>query len=179
MSEPQVMPLQKNETYSLKIDDLTHDGAGVAKMGGFPIFIPGALIGEEIRCRIIQVKSKYAIGKLEAVLQPSKDRVLPPCAIYGKCGGCQLQHLDYGAQLQWKQHLVQRHMIHIAKSDVRVYPPIGANEIQRAKPFEKKKLFRRSRKRVNGATAIKPFCPLGFPQTEPPYWASMRRILTV
>ncbi len=139
MSEPQVMPLQKNETYSLKIDDLTHDGAGVAKIGGFPIFIPGALIGEEIRCRIIQVKSKYAIGKLEAVLQPSKDRVLPPCAIYGKCGGCQLQHLDYGAQLQWKQHLVQRHMIHIAKSDVRVYPPIGANEIQRAKPFEKKK----------------------------------------
>jgi 23S rRNA (uracil1939-C5)-methyltransferase len=159
MSEPQVMPLQKNETYSLKIDDLTHDGAGVAKMGGVPIFIPGALIGEEIRCRIIQVKSKYAIGKLEAVLQPSKDRVLPPCAIYGKCGGCQLQHLDYGAQLQWKQHLVQRHMRHIAKSDVRVYPPIAANEnpreppldlamnnqpsgengIQRAKPFEEKK----------------------------------------
>jgi tRNA/tmRNA/rRNA uracil-C5-methylase (TrmA/RlmC/RlmD family) len=155
----------KNNVYTLAVEDLTHDGAGVAKVGGIPIFIPGALVGESVRCRVIRVKSRYAIGKLEAVVTASPDRVAPLCPVYGKCGGCQLQHLDYDAQLVWKQSLVQRHMTHIAKSEIDVYPPMGAlsplplsqrergdqssaadldlsraagaNGIQRAKPFEK------------------------------------------
>lgn len=122
------MSFKKNDSYDLSVEDLTHDGAGVAKVGGIPIFIPGALVGELVRCRVIRVKSKYAIGKLEAVLTPSPDRVLAPCSVYGKCGGCQLQHLDYDAQLAWKQSLVQRHMTHIAKSEVDVHPPIGVGD---------------------------------------------------
>ena len=122
------MPLQKNETYHLQIEDLTHDGAGVAKVGGVPVFIPGALVGEWVACRIIQVKSRYAIGKLERIVTASLDRVTPSCTVYGKCGGCQLQHMAYDAQLLWKQSLVQRHMQHIAKSELEVHPPIGMDD---------------------------------------------------
>lgn len=112
----------KNTTHEVTIVDLTHDGAGVAKLFGYPVFVPGTVVGEQIRVKIITVKSRYMIGKNLAILTPSSDRVIPPCPVYGQCGGCQLQHMSMHAQARWKSALVVNQIQRIGKSDVLVSP---------------------------------------------------------
>lgn len=98
--------LQKNEVRTGQVVDLTHEGHGVIKIERYPVFVPHALIEEEIEYKVIKVKKNFAIGKLIKVNKKSKDRVDPPCIYYYKCGGCQLQHMTYEAQLNMKREQV-------------------------------------------------------------------------
>ncbi|PNZ70804.1 23S rRNA (uracil(1939)-C(5))-methyltransferase RlmD [Staphylococcus croceilyticus] len=98
--------LKKNEIKQGHVVDLTHEGHGVVKFDRYPVFIPNALINEEIEFKIIKVKKNFAIGKLLEVKKASEDRVEPPCKYYWKCGGCQLQHMTYEAQLAMKKEQV-------------------------------------------------------------------------
>lgn len=98
--------IKKNEVKTGKVIDLTHEGHGVVKVDRYPIFIPNALIDEEIKFKLIKVKKNFAIGKLIEVISESDDRVTPPCIYYAKCGGCQLQHMTYRAQLDMKREQV-------------------------------------------------------------------------
>ena len=98
--------ISKNAINHGNVVDLTHEGHGVIKIDRYPIFVPNALIGEEIEYKIIKVKKNFAIGKLLQVVKPSEHRVEPPCKYYWKCGGCQLQHMTYEAQLAMKQSQV-------------------------------------------------------------------------
>lgn len=98
--------LKKNEVHTGKVIDLTHEGHGVVKIDRYPVFVPIALIEEEIEYKLIKVKKNFAIGKLLEVKNKSKDRVEPPCVYYYKCGGCQLQHMTYQAQLNMKKEQV-------------------------------------------------------------------------
>ncbi|MDS3979408.1 23S rRNA (uracil(1939)-C(5))-methyltransferase RlmD [Staphylococcus capitis] len=98
--------LKKNEVHTGKVIDLTHEGHGVVKIDRYPVFVPNALIEEEIEYKLIKVKKNFAIGKLLEVKNKSKDRVEPPCVYYYKCGGCQLQHMTYQAQLNMKKEQV-------------------------------------------------------------------------
>lgn len=101
-----IIPVEKNEYYDVKIEGLTHDGLGVAKIDGFPIFVTNALVGEEVNLKITLVKKTYAFGRAVDIFVTSPNRVTPPCKIYKQCGGCQIQHLDYQGQLQMKQDTV-------------------------------------------------------------------------
>ncbi len=97
----------RDEQVELDIIGLTHDGEGVGRADGFTLFVQGALPGEKVKAQVTKTKKQYGYARLEAVLEESPDRLQPPCAIYDECGGCQLQHLDYTAQLEWKrQHVV-------------------------------------------------------------------------
>ncbi|RIP33104.1 23S rRNA (uracil(1939)-C(5))-methyltransferase RlmD [Staphylococcus gallinarum] len=98
--------IQKNEVREGKVIDLTHEGHGVVKIDRYPIFIPNALIDETIEYKVIKVKKNFAIGKLLEIKEQSSQRVEPPCVYYYKCGGCQLQHLSYQAQLAMKKEQV-------------------------------------------------------------------------
>ena len=98
--------LKKNEVHTGKVIDLTHEGHGVVKIDRYPVFVPNALIEEEIEYKLIKVKKNFAIGKLLEVKNKSKDRVEPPCVYYYKCGGCQMQHMTYQAQLNMKKEQV-------------------------------------------------------------------------
>ncbi|MDU2137322.1 MAG: 23S rRNA (uracil(1939)-C(5))-methyltransferase RlmD, partial [Staphylococcus warneri] len=84
----------------------THEGHGVVKIDRYPIFIPNTLIDEKIEYKVIKVKKNFAIGKLIKVITESDARVEPPCIYYYKCGGCQLQHMSYQAQLNMKKEQV-------------------------------------------------------------------------
>ncbi|NBD25601.1 23S rRNA (uracil(1939)-C(5))-methyltransferase RlmD [Paenibacillus glycinis] len=100
-------PVGKNDDVTVEIIGLTHEGEGVGRADGFTLFVQGALPGETVRARVMKVKKTYGYAKLEAIVAPSADRVEAPCPIYKQCGGCQLQHMDYAAQLKWKrQHVV-------------------------------------------------------------------------
>lgn len=94
--------MKKNEIYTITIDALNSDGAGVGRLDGEVIFVPYALPGETIKALIIKTAKNYAVGKLLQILLPSKDRVSPPCPYFYRCGGCDFQHLEYLAQLSLK-----------------------------------------------------------------------------
>ena len=98
--------LKKNEVRKGRVIDLTHEGHGVVKIDRYPVFIPQALTGEEIEYKLIKVNKNFAIGKLLQIFEDSPERVEPPCVYYYKCGGCQLQHLAYDAQLEMKRNQV-------------------------------------------------------------------------
>ncbi|OEH93382.1 23S rRNA (uracil(1939)-C(5))-methyltransferase RlmD [Bacillus solimangrovi] len=122
-------PVQKNDKVFVTFEDLTHDGAGVAKVDGYPLFVPYGLPGERAEVLVTKTKKNYGFGKIETLIQESPDRVEPPCPIYRQCGGCQLQHMTYEAQLDYKQKHVEDVMKRIGHlSDVPVHPVIGMDE---------------------------------------------------
>ncbi len=82
--------------------DLTHEGEGVVR-GGKTAFVAGALTGETIRFRRTRRHRQHDEGELVEVVEPSPLRVAPRCAHFGVCGGCALQHLHPGAQIEAKQ----------------------------------------------------------------------------
>lgn len=109
------LPVEKNAEYEADIVGLGHEGEGVGRVNGFTLFIPGALPGERVRVKVLKVKKQFGYAKLLEVLTPSEDRVAAPCPIYDKCGGCQLQHFSYEAQLRWKRQLVIDNLERIGK----------------------------------------------------------------
>lgn len=96
------IPVEKNRNYTVDISGLTSEGYGVARIEGFTVFVEGALPGEQAEIRIVKVLKNYAYGKLLRILKPSSGRIDPACGVVKRCGGCQLQHMSYGAQLQYK-----------------------------------------------------------------------------
>jgi len=91
------------QIYELWVSDLSRAGAGVAKDdSGRVIFIPFTAPGDRVSARIINQKSKYAQAELLTVLQASAQRQEPKCPVFGRCGGCDWQHIDYPLQWQTK-----------------------------------------------------------------------------
>lgn len=120
------LPVKKNDYIDVVFEDLTHDGAGVAKMDGYPIFVPNGLPGEKAQIKVIKVNKGYGFGRLVQLYEPSPYRVDAPCPIYKECGGCQLQHLSYEGQLQAKEKHVREVLSRIGKLEgVKVHPVLG------------------------------------------------------
>ena len=125
----QKAPVQKNQTVTLQFEDLTHEGSGVAKMDGYPIFVPLGLPGERADVRVVKVNKRFAFGKLIHLHEKSEHRVNPPCNVFHKCGGCQLQHMTYEMQLEMKRSQVKNVMQKVAHlPDVPVHPVLGMEE---------------------------------------------------
>ncbi|MEK3875160.1 23S rRNA (uracil(1939)-C(5))-methyltransferase RlmD [Paenibacillus sp. FSL M7-0420] len=112
------LPVNKNDEVLLDIIGMTHEGEGVGRVEGFTLFVQGALPGERVRARVLKTKKQYGYAKLLELVQASPDRIAPPCPIYDQCGGCQLQHMDYTAQLAWKRQLVVDNLQRIGKLEV-------------------------------------------------------------
>lgn len=109
-----------------EVTSLSHDGRGVARVGGKAVFIEGALPGEEVSFAYLQRRKSYDSAHLTAVLRPSPERVAAPCCPYfGVCGGCSLQHLEPAAQLRAKQQVLLDALAHIGKvAPEAVLPPL-------------------------------------------------------
>jgi len=105
----------------LTITALSHAGEGIGRHAGRAIFVPFALPGETVRVEIVEEKKNFARARLLEVLTPAPERIIPRCPHHFSlsqvstplsritpraCGGCQLQHLDYPAQLKFKQQTV-------------------------------------------------------------------------
>lgn len=100
------IPVKQGETCEIEVSSLGSSGEGVGRYEDFTVFVPYVLPGEKARVRIIEVKKTYARGKLLELLRRSRDRAEPACPVYEICGGCQLQHLSYEAQLRAKRQQV-------------------------------------------------------------------------
>ncbi|MCM3799923.1 23S rRNA (uracil(1939)-C(5))-methyltransferase RlmD [Caldibacillus thermoamylovorans] len=125
----QIIPVKKNDYIDVEFVDLTHEGQGVAKLDGFPIFVPGGLPGESAQIKILNVKKNYGYGKLIEIREKSPYRVEIPKEDMHKYGGCQLHHMSYEGQLQFKQNLVEQTLTRIGKlQDVNIHPIIGMEQ---------------------------------------------------
>ncbi|PLR76534.1 23S rRNA (uracil(1939)-C(5))-methyltransferase RlmD [Bacillus sp. V3-13] len=120
------IPVRKNDYIDVEFEDLTHDGAGVAKVDGYPIFVPGGLPGEKATVKVIKTNKGYGFGRLIELLERSHFRIDVEESDAHKYGGCQLQHISYDAQLKYKENQVRQVLARIGKlEDVKVHPILG------------------------------------------------------
>ncbi len=122
-------PVAKNDYIEVQVEDLTHDGAGVAKVDGYPLFIPNALPGEKAKIKVLKANKGYGFARLMEVVEPSPYRTAILPEDVSKYGGCQLQHMSYEGQLHFKEKQVREVLKRIGNlSDVKVHPIIGMDE---------------------------------------------------
>ncbi len=102
------MSLRVKQRIPLKIKRMGINGEGIGFYKRTLVFVPGALKGEEVFCQATAVKKNFVQARLLKVNKASKDRVQPPCPIYDECGGCQIMHLTYKKQLDFKDDIIRQ-----------------------------------------------------------------------
>jgi len=103
-----------------------HGGYALARPEGMGVlFVRWALPGEVVSVRIVERKREYAFAEAVEVLSPSPRRAVPPCEVFGECGGCQLQHAEYPYQIEMKREILREAFRRIGKTDVapEIAPP--------------------------------------------------------
>jgi len=115
------------ESVTTVIENLSHDGRGVAHIDGKTTFIRGALPQETVIFEYTHQQSRFDEGKVLEVLKASPQRITPRCPHFGVCGGCNLQHLAPSAQIALKQDTLINHFTHIGKVQPEtIVPPLQA-----------------------------------------------------
>lgn len=107
--------INKNDILDVKIIDMGYNLEGIAKHDGVVLFVPNTIVGEEVKVQVINTKQKAYICKPLEVIKQSDYRITPKCPYFGKCGGCQVQHILYEKQLDFKTTLVQNAITNIGK----------------------------------------------------------------
>lgn len=95
-------PFAYHQEIELEIENLSNQGHGVGRVDNWVVFVPFSLPGERVKVRIYKNEKNCSHADLLEVITPSPHRVTPQCPVFGYCGGCQYQHLDYASQLEWK-----------------------------------------------------------------------------
>ena len=114
----------------VRIEKLVYGGDGLAHHDGHTVFVPLVLPGELVQIESAARKKKFIRGRLERVVEPSADRVPAPCPHYGRCGGCQYQHMPYEAQLRYKAEILRETLGRIGRIQW-----AGAIETHASPPF--------------------------------------------
>jgi len=113
--------LRLKDRVTIKIESIAFGGQGVARVDNFVVFIPFAAPGDELEVEIVELKKKFARGRIATILKPSPLRTVPLCSYYENCGGCCYQHLNYEEQLKIKKKQVEDTFLKIGKF---VNPPV-------------------------------------------------------
>lgn len=120
--------LQLNGRYEVQIEKMAHEGQGIGKIDDLTVFVEGAVPKEKCQIEIVKVKKDYAIGQVIKILAPSPYRKVPQCINADKCGGCNLQHMTYEAQLLFKTSKVKDSLKRIGHIDAEVLDTIGMQQ---------------------------------------------------
>ncbi len=107
-------PLRKEEKINLLIDGINHAGEGVGRCNGMTVFVPVTVPGDTVQAEVVALKKNYARARLVNIIEHSPARKEPECTHFLSCGGCRLQHMDYGEQLRLKTVLVRDSINRIA-----------------------------------------------------------------
>lgn len=129
--------LSKNQIVPLDITGVTAEGNGVGRFreeeeesSGMAVFVPFTAVGDRILCRILKVQKTFAYGRVEELVEASRDR-LPAqeqsCSVFGKCGGCAWRHVTYEAELRYKWQRVADALQRVGGIDVEPDPVVGCD----------------------------------------------------
>ena len=127
------MNLKKNDIIQLEITSMTAQGSGVGRtQEGIAVFVPLSAIGDKLNVRILKTKKTYAYGKIEEIVEPSKDRIQPDCQNFSKCGGCVYRHISYNSELEIKYNRVKDAITRIGGfTDLKINPVVPNERVDR------------------------------------------------
>ncbi len=111
------------------------DGEGIGKLDGFTFFVKDAVIGDEVEAKVMKVKKGYAYARLMRIIRPSTDRIDPKCPYHRQCGGCQIQALDYKAQLAFKENKVRNNLNRIGGFSIELLDRVMEPAVGMKVPF--------------------------------------------
>ena len=100
-------PLERGDIVKLSLHSWGRLGEAMARYADEDIFVFGGIPGETVEAEIVARRRRYVAAQVTRVIEPSPDRVDPPCGYFGQCTGCQWQHVDYQAQLRIKTAIVR------------------------------------------------------------------------
>jgi 23S rRNA (uracil1939-C5)-methyltransferase len=125
-----MIELHRGDELQLEITDAAFEGKAVARHDGMVIFVENAVPGDLVTAKLLKIKKNFVEAKVVRVERPSPLRMEPRCKYFGVCGGCKWQHVDYQAQLRFKQQQVVDSFERIGGfSNLNVLPIIGADDI--------------------------------------------------
>ncbi|SDM40142.1 23S rRNA (uracil1939-C5)-methyltransferase [Daejeonella rubra] len=123
------IPADKKFLNNIQVIDIAEEGKGVGKSDDLVIFIDKAVPGDVVDVELLRRKKKFYEGKIQKIVKPSEHRTDPFCEHFGVCGGCKWQHLNYDAQLLFKQKSVVDALQRLAKVDTSgIEPILGSKE---------------------------------------------------
>lgn len=120
--------------HQVEVFDIAEEGKGVSRIEECVVFIESSVPGDVAEIEVYRKKKNFAEARIKDLIQPSPDRVQPFCEHFGVCGGCKWQHLNYEAQLHYKQKSVQNALERIGKID--------AKHIESILPSDKTRYYR-------------------------------------
>lgn len=119
--------LKINQILSLKIEKLAQGAGGLGYFESKVIFVPYTVPGDFVKIKVTEVKKRFARAQLLEIVTPSLKRIEPPCPVFGTCGGCQWQMLDYSEQMKQKQEFLEHQVKFVIKRSARTSTGAGAN----------------------------------------------------
>lgn len=123
MGRRKFSPEEKNKQ-DISIVDIAEEGKGVGKADNLVLFVDKAIPGDVVDVELIRKKKNFAEARISRLIKPSEHRVDPFCDHFGVCGGCKWQHMDYDAQLTYKQKSVDNALGRLGNVDTSAMEPI-------------------------------------------------------
>ena len=130
-----VSPLKMDDEFLVTIKRIGINGEGIGYYKRQAVFIPGALVDEEVVAKCTKVAKGYSEATLIRVKKKSPHRAKPPCKHYGKCGGCQLQHMSYEEQLNVKRSMLMHAIERYADVKIPVLEKMTGSTLGMDRPF--------------------------------------------
>ena len=118
--------LREGSVYTGTVEGYSSEGLGIVRLDGAVVFVPRAIRGEEIDLKITKVMKTAAAGEIVKIKKASPERVTPECPYYGRCGGCDFQHMSYTEELWAKRQRVQDALERLGGTAVQVEEICGA-----------------------------------------------------
>ena len=118
--------LLENHVYTGTVEGYSSEGLGIVRLDGAVVFVPRVIRGEEIDLRITKVMKTCAAGEAVKIHRPSPERMKPECPYFGRCGGCDFQHMSYTEELWAKRRRVQDALTRLGGTDLQVEEILGA-----------------------------------------------------
>ena len=112
--------MEVNSIYETKILRLNNEGEGIGIVEGITTFIPYALPNELVKVKITEINDNYLRGTVQEVLETSKDKVEAICPKFYECGGCNLMHLNYEKQLEFKKEKIENIFKKVSNENIKV-----------------------------------------------------------
>ncbi|OGW02259.1 MAG: 23S rRNA (uracil-5-)-methyltransferase RumA [Nitrospinae bacterium RIFCSPLOWO2_02_39_17] len=109
------IPVKCGEKFELSVEDIASSGDGISHYKGYTLFVPQTVKGDRVFVEVIKTTPRFGITKIIKLLKPSTWRINPECPIYFECGGCQLQHIKYDEQMEFKKKAVKDSLERIGK----------------------------------------------------------------
>lgn len=106
----------------LVVEKMVYEGAALARVDGYPIFIDGACPKDKLKVRIKRANKNFAQAEILEIIESSQYRVKPFCPIHNVCGGCGWQYIDYDFQLLQKRNIVEETVKKITGKDIEIKP---------------------------------------------------------